>query len=585
MKKFIAILITVMIAVTVLNINIFATANVNNNITVTVSQDTIKLKNKVVNYKGFKILDNNYYKLRDIAESLSNTPSRFDVLWNDKENAIEIITGEEYTVVEESNSKYYYPNRNYTANDTTSKVLVNGKLQNIKAYNIDGSNYFKLRDLGDVISFDIEWDGNKNEIKILPLTPKNAYRAKSAYEIYGDNHLTANFTRWKNQISSYIVDNNDGTKSIIETNKLFEGNEAKDIVTIDIYDKQHNLIDSKKIDFELPLFGGFYSGEKYNYIVFGQSNREENDNKEVIRIVKYDKNYNRIDKVSITGGESYTVEPFDAGSGRMDEYEDTLILHTARTRYTTEDGLNHQSQLTIIVDTSTMTTKNYMGRFQDNHVSHSFDQYVLFDRNTPVFVDHGDAYPRSVVLTKGDIKEKSNTYKPNSRVDLFKIPGKTGANATGVSVGGFEISSKNYIVAMNTVDHSLVEEYTSYEMVGLKHDQRDVIICTNPRTNIGNERSKCITHGKYVGSDKNGSVPHLVKILDNQFVLMWQEHDKDSKRMNLKYVLIDENGEVLGNIKEIKDFVLSECKPIIIDNNIVWYTNEGGERIIYNISL
>ena len=117
-----------------------------------------------------------------------------------------------------------------------------------------------------------------------------------------------------------------------------------DIITIDIYDKQYNLIDSKKIDFELPLFGGFYSGKEYNYIVFGQENIEENHNKEVIRIVKYDKDYNRIGNASIKGGESFTIRPFNSGSGEMAEYRDILVLHTARERYTTDDGLNHQSQ-------------------------------------------------------------------------------------------------------------------------------------------------------------------------------------------------------------------------------------------------
>lgn len=150
-----------------------------------------------------------------------------------------------------------------------------------------------------------EWGSTTNEIKVLPQLPKNAFRVKSTYEIHGDNHLTANFTRWKNQISSYIVDNNDGTKSVIETNRLNKEKGINDIVTIDTYDKQYNLIDSKKIDFELPLFGGFYSGKEYNYIVFGQENIEENNNKEVIRIVKYDKDYNRIGNASIRGRKLY----------------------------------------------------------------------------------------------------------------------------------------------------------------------------------------------------------------------------------------------------------------------------------------
>ncbi|HBS44626.1 MAG TPA: hypothetical protein DEA91_09550, partial [Paenibacillus sp.] len=100
------------------------------------------------------------------------------------------------------------------------------------------------------------------------------------------------------------------------------------------------------------------------------------------------------------------------------------------------------------MNTQTMTVTNDLGRFQKNHVSHSFDQYVLFDGAAHVLVDHGDAYPRSIVLNKGN----GTSY---NEVDLFNIPGKIGANTTGVSIGGFEMSSANYIVAMNTIDHSL----------------------------------------------------------------------------------------------------------------------------------
>jgi len=83
--------------------------------------------------------------------------------------------------------------------------------------------------------------------------------------------------------------------------------------------------------------------------------------------------------VSVKGGESFTTKPFDAAAGRMAEDGDRLVFHTSRERYTTSDGLNHQSQLTLIVDTGAMKVLNDLGPFQSNHVSHSFDQYVLID--------------------------------------------------------------------------------------------------------------------------------------------------------------------------------------------------------------
>lgn len=188
MKRFIAIIMIIIFAIFP-GIDVFAAQKSNTTIAI-VSSDTVRLQGKIVNYKGFKISNNNYYKLRDIAESLSNTPSRFDVSWNDKENTVEITTGKEYTPVEELNFKYYFFGERYAAKDTTSKILVDGKLQ---------------------------------DIKILPETPEGTYRVELAYETIGDNRLTTRFPRWKSQLSPYIVDNNDGTISIVETNRIYNG--------------------------------------------------------------------------------------------------------------------------------------------------------------------------------------------------------------------------------------------------------------------------------------------------------------------------------------------------------------------------
>lgn len=560
MKKMFSLLLILLLITPVLGSTTYASNTVNAKVT----ESSTYFNGEQKSLNGFNISNNNYFRLRDLAEYFTGTTSQFDISWNKENNAIEIITGQAYTPEETDGSNYYSRNRNYSATLSTSKVLVNGQQQLITAYNIDGNNYFQLRDLASKIPFDIEYDNESNRISLFSQTSDHTNRVKTAFEAK-NNEESSYFPRWKSTVASYLVNNNDGTVSVIEANED---------VTIETYNEQYELSGNKSIPYELPLFGSFYSGEKYNYIAFGQDNREEDDNKEVIRIVRYDKSFNRIDSVSIKGGESYTVEPFDAGAGRMAEAGDTLVFHTSRTRYTTEDKLNHQSQLTIIVNTKTMTVTNDMGKFQENHVSHSFDQYVLFDGSNHVLVDHGDAYPRSIVLNKGN----GTSY---SEVDLFDIPGKIGANTTGVSIGGFEMSAANYIVAMNTIDHSLVKEYTSYEMVGLEKDQRDIILNVLPKTSTAVNH---ITLAKYVGTNLIASIPKLVKISDNKMMVLWQEFDKDNHPGDLKYVLIDGNGKAIGDI-QTKDFVLSECNPIISGNKIIWYTNSNGNRLFYSIPL
>jgi len=62
-----------------------------------------------------------------------------------------------------------------TATPTSSTVLVNGTSVPFQAYNIGGSNYFKLRDTADVLNgtgkqFNVGWDGTNNAITITSNT-------------------------------------------------------------------------------------------------------------------------------------------------------------------------------------------------------------------------------------------------------------------------------------------------------------------------------------------------------------------------------------------------------------------------------
>ncbi|WP_413374096.1 hypothetical protein [Paenibacillus taichungensis] len=533
-----------------------------------VTKSNVTVNGKTIRLSGFNIAGSNYYSLRDISKQLSGTTSEFDVTWNTKTNAIEIVKEQPYTPDDSIKQTSYSSNKSYTAILSNAKVIVNGAPQQLKAYNIDGSNYFQLRDLAAQIPFEVEFDESSNQINIFSEAVENTYRA-NVTSIINDNVVSSEFPRWKSPILSYLINNGDQTVSVVEANQG---------VTIETYNTDFKLIENHTVDLELPLFGGFYSGKTYNYIAFGQENKEENDDKEVIRIVRYDKNFKRVDSLSIKGGESYTIEPFAHGSGRMAEHENTLIFHTARKRYTTSDGLNHQSQLTIQVNTSTMTVTNDLGQFQKNHVSHSFDQYVQFDGSTPVLVDHGDAYPRSIVIHRGE----GSNY---TEADLFKIPGRIGANTTGVSLGGFEMSNDYYMVAMNSIDHSYVTEYTSYEMVGLPRDQRDIILSLMPKANFNSAAAKQVTLSKYVGSDHIASVPKLVKRSDNDMIVLWQEFDLNNHLQNVKYVEIDGQGNTLGEVQSLPHYVLSETDPLVVDNRIIWYTNVDGKRTFYTIPL
>lgn len=410
---------------------------------------------------------------------------------------------------------------------------------------------------------------------------------KAAFNSETESLRRKSTDRWSSVINSYVYDNDDSTFCVVDN--------SNNKITVSTYGKNdYAEINKKEIPFELEKFGGFYSGKKYNYIVFGQDNTEEDNNKEVIRIVKYDKNFNRISQASVR--DCYTIYPFSS-SLRMCESGNTMFIHTSRTRYQTDDGLNHQSQLTIILDTDKMTVKNFLGDFQENHVSHSFNQFVIHDGDTFVLLDHGDGYPRSVVLNKYDgidpeewqSEYYGRTVLKYTSVDLFKIPGAVGANCTGVTVGGFECSDNNYLAAINTVDHSKVTGYTSFEMYGLDKDERDIVLLISGKNNTDSAKVKQVRLTNYIGKNKFGSTPYLVKLSNDRFLVLWQEFEYTENRTvnnGIKYVQTDGDGNVLSDVRTESDFLLSsDCQPVKIDNNLVWYIDIPDKRKFYTMNL
>lgn len=216
-------------------------------------------------------------------------------------------------------------------------------------------------------------------------------------------------------------------------------------VVLTTYPSNHSQIATVTLKNPLEIFGGFTYGSDGNYYaVYGKNNTSENDNQEVYRVVKYDSQFNEVKSFSVNGADSSTVNPFSSGSADLMEVNGTLVVHASRKRYTSSDGSNHQSQFTMILDSTSMTLKNKFSQYQSNHVSHSFNQFVGFDGDKVLLVDHGDAYPRSVVLHSTSNGGSSFTEK-----DLLAIPGTVGANCTGLTVGGFVVGNSHYFTAIN----------------------------------------------------------------------------------------------------------------------------------------
>jgi len=133
-------------------------------LTATPTSSKVLVDGKEIAFDAYNILGNNYFKLRDLAYVLNGTPKQFEVGYDGKNDAISLIDGKPYTPVGgEMASK---GKGIKTPTPTKSKIYLDGKEISPQAYNIDGNNYFKLRDIGEAFDFGVDWDGAKNTISI-----------------------------------------------------------------------------------------------------------------------------------------------------------------------------------------------------------------------------------------------------------------------------------------------------------------------------------------------------------------------------------------------------------------------------------
>ena len=108
------------------------------------------------NAEIYNINGANYFKLRDMAMLMNGTGSRFSVEFDGARNTVVIETGKAYTAI----GGELAAGRDNSASTVVSpqSVEINGEKVELAAYNIGGANFFKLRDLGAALNFDVDYD-------------------------------------------------------------------------------------------------------------------------------------------------------------------------------------------------------------------------------------------------------------------------------------------------------------------------------------------------------------------------------------------------------------------------------------------
>lgn len=190
---------------------------------------------------------------------------------------------------------------------------------------------------------------------------------------------------------------------------------------------------------------------------------------------------------------------------------------------------------------------------------------MRFDGNTAVFLDLGDGSPRSVVLQKA----VGSSYK---KATMYGIKGPKGANWTGVSVGGLEVSASNYLTVVSATDQSAARwgkansnpvKNSSMIPSNVSSLGRNIIVSVLPKNFSNGAKAKMITIGEYRKTKITPLEPQLLKISNNKFAVLWAEYsgkytedDYDEIEID-RYIVqyIDGNGKKLGDKKQYKNVI------------------------------
>ncbi|MDE6589646.1 MAG: hypothetical protein K2K53_04725 [Oscillospiraceae bacterium] len=403
-----------------------------------------------------------------------------------------------------------------------------------------------------------------------------------------------NVQRWSETIKSHLYVNPSGGLTRVE---YIDGK-----VFVEDYNNLFQIQSNRSIPMELPIWGGFFAGETYNFVIFGQKNEEQSNEKEVIRVVKYTKDWQRLGACSIKGANTY--EPFASGSLRCAEYGGHLYVHTCHTMYNNDrDKSHHQASMTFHVDESTMGWGGFYSVGFSNqgyiYVSHSFNQFILINsEGHMVTLDHGDAYPRGLALFQNHAKAGQDKLyemisdspfnedygKYGDSVLAQKISGSTGANDTGVALGGFVETSSGYIIAYNYTSN-----YSNY------HAPRELSMAYVDKETLS------VRHwgfSSFPGAEGgNASNPQLVSTGLDSGYLLWQmmepydewNHSGFESNPSVDKKVYYAQYKPTGGIGTVRDAVkvsacdaeLSDCQPIVWNGKVVWYVTDNSVPMFY----
>lgn len=383
---------------------------------------------------------------------------------------------------------------------------------------------------------------------------------------------------------SFLTETGDGYMRVAYDKSDAENPE----ILVEYYDAQMNYLSGGTMALELPIWGGFYAGQDAYYLVEGQNNEAEDNSAEVIRVIKYDKNWKRLGAASITsdpnifGGQ--VRYPFDAGNVTMAEAGGTLFIATGHEGYVDSSvGQGHQGLLVITVDTDSMT-----GSFARANLYHSFAQCLALQDNDLYLYEQSEGNERTQ-LTAYDASTMETTGfcgvldYGGERTDSWAVP-------CYASVDDVAVSAANVLGIGTSIDQ------TQYANVSSK-TAHNIYLTVTPRDDLTKAGTRQIWLTDYEGDGHAFTGLNMTRINDDRFLVCWEERESQEDQeggiplgdpsdplshWTMHYLFINGSGDVVSD-EFTQRASLCDCHPIVEDGKAVYFASSYNTLDFYTI--
>ena len=361
------------------------------------------------------------------------------------------------------------------------------------------------------------------------------------------------------------------------------------------YDSGMNLMGGREIPVELEHYGGFYSGKDAYYLLFSADNENEEENKEVFRVVKYSKDWERLGAAAITGNSGFggrVSVPFSWGTLDMLEKNGILYIACGHEGFKDDNGVRHQGLLFMCVDETELT-----GHISISNLWHSFSQNLAISEDGEIYmVEESEGDEATVLSWMSDDgtyhKQKVegdywDSYE-SQIIEVLKYGGKrTSSHAvlTYATSDDIQVSGSNILTVGSSIDQSRYDDDTYKKTY-------NIYLTVTPRNDFSEEA----TTVRWITKDNcNGyrSI-RLLKLNENRLLLVWRQSESETsvaasddtdtmKDSVLHYVFLDGDGKTISKIFTASGR-LSDSYPIVKGGNVILTASDGSEVAFYTIN-